>query len=65
MPEWMPHEFTETIHANRTGWRGALDALVSAVTGRTRISVPEKVTIQFYAEHPVTISVFQAKPRDD
>jgi hypothetical protein len=65
MSEWIPHEFTEVIHAHRTGWRGALDALVSAVTGRPRFSVPAKVTIRFYAEHPVTISVFQARLCDD
>lgn len=65
MPEWISHEFTEVIQAHRTGWRGALDALVSAVTGRPRLAIPAKVTIRFYAENPVTISVFQVGPRDD
>ena len=61
MPEWKRYEQTHVILAHRHGWRGALDAFVSAITGRPALSVPQQVTISVYSTSPVDMAVFQVK----
>ncbi|MFZ2982030.1 MAG: hypothetical protein WA085_13440 [Sphingobium sp.] len=64
MPEWKRYEQIHTIMAHRPGWRGALDAVVSAITGRPALSVPQQVTISIYSTGSVDMAVFQVKRVD-
>lgn len=64
MPEWKCYEQTHTILAHRPGWRGAFDAVVSAITGRPALSVPQQVTISIYSTSSIDMAVFQVKRSD-
>lgn len=64
MTEWKRYEVSHTIHAHRTGWRGAGDAIVSAITGRPRLAVPIKVKVTWHATKPLDVSVIQILPED-
>lgn len=64
MPEWKRYKQTHTINAHRPGWLGALDAVVSAITGRPALSVPQQVTISIYSTSSVDMAVFQVKRID-
>ena len=44
MSDWKLVSRTATLDVHRTGWRGVVDALRSAFTGRPRLTVPHEVT---------------------
>ena len=61
---WTRYEVSHTIQAHRTGWRGAYDAIVSAITGQPRLSVPAKIKVTWHATKPLDVSVVQVLPED-
>ena len=50
MSEWKQYHIQQQMELQRTGWIGAWDALVSAVTRKPRIAITQPVTISFWAK---------------
>lgn len=50
MSNWKHNVMTQTIMANRSGWKGVWDALKAAVTGNDRLTVPTPVTVSFWVK---------------
>lgn len=48
MSEWKHNVITQTIMANRRGWKGAWDAVKAATTGNDRLTVPTPITVSFW-----------------
>lgn len=48
MSEWQRKILSFEIAANRTGWRGAWDAVKAAVTGNKRLTVSDAITVSWY-----------------
>lgn len=48
MNGWKYNVMTQTIMANRNGWKGAWDAVKAAATGKTQLTVPTPVTLSFW-----------------
>lgn len=62
MTEWKRYELAYTIQAHRTGWRGAFDAIVSAITGRPRVAVPTAIIVTWHSTEPLDVAVVQVTP---
>jgi hypothetical protein len=54
---------TQTIQANRDGWRGVWDAIVATATKNPRLTVAREITVSIYATEPVKITCVQAEIR--
>jgi hypothetical protein len=50
MSEWRKVVQTGEVEMHRTGWRGALDAVVAAITNRPRHTVNEPVTFSVWVK---------------
>ena len=50
MSEWKHNVMTQTIMANRTGWKGVFDSLKSAITGNKQFTVPTPITLSFWVK---------------
>lgn len=50
MSEWKQYSLVQSMPMHRSGWIGAWDALVAAITRKPRASFPTDVTISFYAK---------------
>jgi hypothetical protein len=47
---WFRISQETVIQVHRTGWRGVWDAVKAAVTGRPRLTVPQKVVCSMLAK---------------
>lgn len=52
MSEWKQYTVTQTIDMHRSGWLGAWDALVAAITKRPRFTVAQPVTLSAWVKCP-------------
>lgn len=50
MNGWKHNVMTQTIMANRSGWKGVWDAVKAAVTGNDRFTVPTPITVSFWVK---------------
>jgi hypothetical protein len=54
---WRQYSIQQSIQAHRTGWLGAWDALVSAITGKPRFTFTQPITISWWARHGANVVV--------
>lgn len=56
--QWALYSASGLIPVFRTGWRGAVDTLVSRVTGRPQKTIFRNVTVSCYATQPVEFHLY-------
>jgi len=61
MTEWRRYERVFTVRACRKGWRGAIDAVVAALTGARRLTVRTEVRVSVQSTGRVDITLFQCQ----
>lgn len=61
MSEWKQYTIQQTMPMLRTGWIGAWDALVEAITGKHRQVIMQPVTISFWAKASADVSFTQVQ----
>jgi len=61
MNEWKQYTIQQTMPMGRTGWLGAWDALVAAITGKDRHAIMQPITISFWAKAGADVSFTQVQ----
>jgi hypothetical protein len=61
MSKWKQYTVQQTTLMGRTGWLGAWDALVSAITGKPRHVIMQPITLSFWAKAGADVSFTQVQ----
>lgn len=62
---WHHVAATGLINQHRKGWRGVWDAIVAALKGDDRISVPQPLTVEVWLELPEKPLAFELRSADE
>ena len=63
---WKQYSITNQTQMYRDGWTGVWDALVSAITGKARVTIAQPVTVSFWAKSnsEISLAVVQAEYKE-